>query len=338
LHDRELQSPPDIGLRQWLETLADPKARAASALIAGVLIMVMCMAARFVIYWTFPVRSVEKIPGLEAVIIGPGYEWWVRDTIMDVPRLVAFGLTLWVGHYFWGFDGLGWHARRWRLGLVWGSVGAALILSGSLLGTESNAYPLRILAVLSLSSIIVALHEETLFRGVLFNALRDVGGGQWAIWAPTALFTVYHVQAQPIEGWPSIFASGLLLVVLRWQGVGLVWLVLSHAVGDSIIYFGSHGSARTAWWPPLALVLRLCIPVAYFVWAKRPLGLNAAAATMRLRVAATSERADTIVQLLGIGIAGAGIGFVVFGVMGSVLGAVIAPALAIMILDYVDTD
>ena len=268
MDDSEPHPTRHISLREWLETLADQKARATVALIAGVLSALAYAAARFLIYWAFPVRSAEQILGV-GVLSGSGHEWWVRDTIMDVPRLIAFGFAFWVGRYFWGLDGLGWHARRCKQGLIWGAIAACLICSDGLFRLKPTGYSVSVLAVVSLSSVVVALMEETLFRGLLFNALSDLGGRQWAIWVPTVLFTAYHVQAQPIAGWPFIFAAGLFLAVLRWQGVGLVWLVLSHAVGDSLIAAANYGPSRVTWWPAVARALQLGVPAVYFVWATR---------------------------------------------------------------------
>ena len=244
-------------------TLPERKRRAVLALIAGLLIGLAYVAARFVIYQNFPLRAGQM------TVQGGRFYWSMRDTIMDVPRVIAFSLTLWAGRYFWDLDGLGWHARRWRLGLVMGSIGATLILTGSAFSTTPYAYPSRIFAVLALSSVVVALFEEALFRGLLFNALYDLGGRHTAIYLSAALFTVCHVQAQPIQVWPAIFAMGVLYGVLRWQGVGLVWLVASHALGDALFFLGGDGPSYIPWWPLAALALKLSVPAAYFIWATR---------------------------------------------------------------------
>jgi membrane protease YdiL (CAAX protease family) len=260
----------DKSVGEWLETLPERKSRAVLALTAGLMIGLAYVATRFVIYQNFPLRTGQMTyQGGHLVAVTPGVYWWMRDTIMDVPRVIAFGLTMWAGRYFWDLDDLGWHARRWRLGLVWGSIGAALIIAGSAFSTTPYAYPSRIFAVLALSSVVVALFEEALFRGLLFNALYDLGGRHTAIYLSAALFAVYHVQAQPIEGWPAIFAMGVLYGVLRWQGVGLVWLVASHALGDALFFLGGDGPSYVPWWPVTALALKLSVPAAYFIRATR---------------------------------------------------------------------
>jgi membrane protease YdiL (CAAX protease family) len=237
--------------------------------MVGMFIMLLYAATRFFIYRMFPiVWSVQTSAGV-GVLTEP-YPWWVRDTIMDIPRVVGFGLSLAAGWYFWGIDALGWHARCAARGLIWGAVGAVLIVLEDLFRTEPFAYPTRALVVLALSSVVVALFEETLFRGVFFNALHDLRGARWAVLGSTALFTVFHVQARPVEAWPGIFAGGLLYAVLRSQGVGLVWLALSHAAGDGIVFLFSRGPARVAWWPMAAWLLQLGIPaIYYFSWTRR---------------------------------------------------------------------
>jgi membrane protease YdiL (CAAX protease family) len=256
-------------LPEWLETLPDHKARAGLGLIAGVAIVLAYVAARFVVYQNLPLRDTQAFwQGGRFVRVSPGFYWWMRDTIMDVPRLIAFGAALWTGRYLWGLSALGWHARCWRLGLTWGGIGAALIVAYSLF-RDGALHPGPVLIVLAVSCLIVALYEETLFRGLLFNALYDLGGRDPAIWLSAALFTVYHVQAQPIISWPAIFTMGLLYGVLRWQGVGLMWLIASHALGDALILLCGDEASYVPWWPPIALALRLGIPLGYFIWATR---------------------------------------------------------------------
>ena len=120
----------EISLREWLDTRADKSGRAAVALIAGILVVLFYAATRFIVYWMFPIDSIRTTP--EVVFYEPGqYEWWVRDTIMDVPRLVALCLALWVGRYFWGLKHVGWHARLPVRGLIGGAVVVLLVLQGS---------------------------------------------------------------------------------------------------------------------------------------------------------------------------------------------------------------
>ena len=233
------------------------------------LVAVAYLATRFFVYRMFPTGSVETIPGV-GVLYQPGpYEWWVRDTIMDVPRLLTFALALWTGRYFWGLEQIGWHANRPVLGLIGGSVIVAFVLSDVAFRTRPFDLPLYQLLVLSASSVIVAACEETLFRGVIFNGLNDWRGATVALWGSAALFAIYHVQAQPLDAWPKIFLTGLFAAVLRWQGVGLAWLVGGHAAADALAYLGSEGPSRFVWWPTLALALQIAVIIGYYLWATR---------------------------------------------------------------------
>jgi len=258
-----------ISLREWLDTSATAAARGKAGFVAGMVLVLSYVAMRFLVYVIFPIESIERIPGV-AVVYRPGlYPWWVRDTIMDVPRLLTFGLALWVGRYFWGFQRVGWHANRPGLGVIGGAVVVALVFMEAVFRAGPFGYSFTQLMVLSGSSVIVALCEETLFRGVLFTALSEWLGTTVAMWGSAALFTVYHVQAQPVAGWPTIFLIGLFAAVLRWQGVGLAWLIAGHAAADSVFYLGTQGPARFEWWPPSALLLQASVALGYYRWATR---------------------------------------------------------------------
>ena len=245
------------------------RTRGRAGLAAGILIALGYVVARFFIYRMFPTGSVEKIPGV-GVMYRPGpYEWWVRDTIMDVPRLLMFTLALLAGRYFWGMRQIGWHASRPVLGLIGGAVIVAFVLSGVAFRARPFDLLLHQLLIVSVSSLIVAASEETLFRGVIFRALHDWRGATVAMWGSAALFTVYHVQAQPLHGWPPIFLTGLFAAVLRWQGVGLAWLIGGHAAADALVYLGGQGPVRVTWWPTLALALQLAVVIGYYLSATR---------------------------------------------------------------------
>jgi len=280
----------EMSLRGRLETSLDKNSRAKVALIAGILIVLLYAAMRFITYRMFPVDWIVKtIPGVGALYEPAPYKWWVRDTIMDVPRLIAFGLALWVGRYCWGLKQVGWHAGFPVRGLTGGAVAALLTLTGGVLRAKPYDYSAGVLLILAFSSVIVALCEETLFRGVIFKSLYDISGAAWALWGSSALFAIYHVQAQPLVSWPATLMIGLFLAVLRWQGVGLVWLVLSHAVADGVFYLGSYGTPRYNWWPAVEWSLQIGIPLCYYIWAtgivsfppRRPFGKSRTASLSR---------------------------------------------------------
>jgi membrane protease YdiL (CAAX protease family) len=151
-----------------------------------VLVALAYVAMRFIVSAMFPIGSIETIPGV-GVLYQPGpYKWWVRDTIMDAPRLLTFGVTLWVGWRFWGLERFGWHARRPVLGLVGGSVVGGLVLLDAVFRAQPFGFAARELVILSASSVIVAACEELLFRGVLFKGLYEWLGRHAALLDPGA--------------------------------------------------------------------------------------------------------------------------------------------------------
>ncbi|GMR22479.1 MAG: hypothetical protein BMS9Abin37_0833 [Acidobacteriota bacterium] len=163
---------------------------------------------------------------------------------MNGPRLLALALSLTLGIRTWGADRLGLHTR--------GSKPAAVIfvLYFVLLwfpDSWSRTTPMHLgvsaLIVLTLSSVLVACWEEILYRGVFVNAIGDWKGARAAVWGSSFLFTIMHIQAQPLSGWPSIFLCGVLFALMRVRGVGLPWLILSHAAYDSLVFLGATGES-----------------------------------------------------------------------------------------------
>ncbi len=247
----------------YKQNLCAMKTRGRKGCAVGIGIILLYMAMRFAVYAGFPIES--------------WWHWWARDTLMNIPRLLAFGLSLWTGLHLWGRQLFGWHAERPASGLVLGFCAVVLGMMEHVLRTQPVDNSHFMFVVLCFSSLIVALWEETLFRGVMFTALADWHNTSVALWGSSALFAVYHVQAQPVSGWPSIFLSGFLWAVMRSQGVGLWWLILAHAILDSIIFLGSHGPAKFAWWPPLTLTLQALFVGVYYLWSRRhpqPLGVS----------------------------------------------------------------
>src|SRR5207244_11937682 len=158
---------------------------------------------------------------------------WALIANMYSTRRPTYTIALWTGQYVGGLEPIGWHANRPVLGLIGGGVIVAFVLSDVAFRTRPFDLPLYQLLVLSASSVIVAACEETLFRGVIFNGLNDWRGATVALWGSAALFAIYHVQAQPLDAWPTILLTGLFAAALRWQGVGLAWLVGGQAAADA---------------------------------------------------------------------------------------------------------
>jgi membrane protease YdiL (CAAX protease family) len=219
-------------------------------------ITLLYMAIRFVVYAVYPLEH--------------WWHWWARDTLMDIPRLLAFSLSLWAGVCLWGRRSFGWHAGRPGLGLGLGGLAVALWMMEHVLHVKTFNYPQHMFLVLCLNSLIVALLEETLFRGVILHALYDWHGTAVALWGSSALFAVYHIQAQPVSSWPSIFLVGFLFAVMRCQGVGLWWMILAHAALDSLVFLGSYGPPQFVWWSSMVCALEALFVGAYYLWSRQP--------------------------------------------------------------------
>ncbi len=222
-----------------------------NAAILGFGIFLVYAALRFLIYAYLPAATF--------------FDWFVRDTIMNGPRLLALSLALFLGLRVWGREALGLHAHGGRTAtFVFLTFFLLLWLPDAWSGSRENGLGIPALLVLMASSILVGCWEEILYRGVLLNAIRDWKGTRAAIWGSSILFTIMHVQAQPVSQWPSIFLSGVLFAVMRMQGVGLIWLISVHAAYDALALLGSAGRESIQGLSVLLFLLRGAFVVAYY--------------------------------------------------------------------------
>ena len=129
--------------------------------------------------------------------------------------------------------------RRAAGALVGVAAGLALVgvaLAGAALGGSTPisglARPAAPLIPWASVTIIVAVGEEVVLRGLLFDRLRRAGGTPLALVATTVLFAAMHV---PLYGWhvvPLDLAVGLALGGLRVATRGMVAPAIAHAVAD----------------------------------------------------------------------------------------------------------
>lgn len=228
------------------------QARGRYATFLGLLVFFLFAALRFGVYAAIPAPSFEA--------------WIVRDTVMDMPRLLALALSLRIGLLHWGRIGLGLHLQHAR---------KALALSLLFFGVwyppfwfRATPYDMRLgpLLVLSASSVLVALWEEILYRGVLLNSLRDWLGTRAALWGSSLLFTIMHVQAQPIGAWPSVFLVGVVFALMRIDGIALTWIICFHWALDSFVYLGAHGEPTLSGVDFICLALEALFVVVYLLY------------------------------------------------------------------------
>jgi membrane protease YdiL (CAAX protease family) len=79
---------------------------------------------------------------------------------------------------------------------------------------------------------LIAVAEEVVLRGVLFNAARGWGGDGWALAVTTLLFAAMHVPLYGVGALPLDLAVGLLLGGLRIVSGGVLAPAIAHVLAD----------------------------------------------------------------------------------------------------------
>ncbi|MGA7987919.1 MAG: CPBP family intramembrane glutamic endopeptidase, partial [Candidatus Dormiibacterota bacterium] len=133
--------------------------------------------------------------------------------------------------------GAGWRAGRPRLGAaLLGVAGAAVLVVAWL--TAHPGMPIDLAPVNGAIALwtpvvaIVAIAEEVVLRGVLFDAVRDWGGVGWALVATTVLFALIHLPLYGAGSLPLDLAVGLLLGGLRIVSGGVLAPAAAHVIAD----------------------------------------------------------------------------------------------------------
>ena len=146
-----------------------------------------------------------------------------------VPALLLGGVAL-------GAVAVGRPAERLGLGTsrlptrVLGGLALAVVL---LIPTAARVTAAPFLpAGLALAAIAVSIGEELAFRGALFAALEDAGGGALAVVGTTAAWTAAHALSHPLEFLFPVAAAGLLLGIWRLACRDLVAPIIAHVLAD----------------------------------------------------------------------------------------------------------
>jgi membrane protease YdiL (CAAX protease family) len=146
-----------------------------------------------------------------------------------VPGLVLGGLALSVTAWGWPADRLGLGPGRLGVRLVGGlALGAVLILPAA---ARVGAVPI-LPGGLALAAVAVSVGEEIAFRGALFAALEDLGGGPLAVIGTTAVWTAAHALSHPPAFLVAVAAAGLLLGLWRLACRDLVAPIIGHVIAD----------------------------------------------------------------------------------------------------------
>lgn len=156
---------------------------------------------------------------------------------------IAIGLLFGVGLVVVGVGGArvaglrlagGTPARDAAVGLAGGLalIGLARAAVGSSPGPLAGLGPASAFGPWLVATVVVALAEELILRGVLFTVLDRLGGAGPAVVVTSAVFALMHV---PVYGWHvvpldlgvGIFLGGLRLATGRWVAPGI-----AHVVAD----------------------------------------------------------------------------------------------------------
>jgi len=90
--------------------------------------------------------------------------------------------------------------------------------------------------VFALTSIVVGLREEILYRGVLQNLLEKRMGWIPALIVSNVIFTLYHYGAQPFTplGLTMLFSMGSILGLIYYGTRSLALVVAFHSIYDAL--------------------------------------------------------------------------------------------------------
>lgn len=121
--------------------------------------------------------------------------------------------------------------------------------------------------VFALTSFVVGLREEILYRAVFLNLLQPRIGIVGALLFSTAVFIVYHYGAQPFTAlWLTECTSlSLLLGLIYIRSGSLLTVTVIHSLYDGIWFFGPYLNAPiTEVWKPAFLVSALVLIVVWW--------------------------------------------------------------------------
>ncbi len=133
--------------------------------------------------------------------------------------------------------GAGWRAGRPSLVAICIGVGGGLVLVATWLSSRTGAAvdlaPVNAaIAVWTPVVVLIAIAEEVVLRGVLFNAARAWGGDRWALALTTILFAAMHLPLYGVGALPLDLAVGLLLGGLRIVSGGVLAPAIAHVIAD----------------------------------------------------------------------------------------------------------
>ncbi|MBE7073892.1 MAG: CPBP family intramembrane metalloprotease [Clostridiales bacterium] len=158
----------------------------------GVIGTVLLVAVYFAVWLGY---NKTKDISFQAIRLNPKMQWHSYLILILVAVVVLFGFQYLVQAFDYFLAGVGYPLET---GL------------GSIDPTGAGEYIYCVIAM----ALVPAVLEELIFRGVIFNGLREKFSSPWAILISAGLFALAHQNLQQII-YPLILGSVLAVVVLR---------------------------------------------------------------------------------------------------------------------------
>ncbi len=216
-----------------------------------------------------------SIPALAAALwLGPRVPaaWQLAFRLAGYVYFLAG--VLWISRRRWSLANLGWISSGIGFTLLVGApllAGRVLMLyglgsnlwNGSLPGTQLAADALLAFGV-------VALVQETMFRGLIYRALEDWRGTRAAILGSSAAFALWYAPSG-VSGILGGFLFGLLYAAMRWRARGIVGIILIHGAAE-FISRTTPGSVSAQAMRPGLIALGYCLTMAtpLLIWKLKP--------------------------------------------------------------------
>lgn len=145
--------------------------------------------------------------------------------------------------------------------LLFGGLATALTVPLLFQGWSLNG-GFAVALVFALTSIVVGVREEILYRAVLINLLQPRIGISGAVLCSTALFVVYHYGAMPVT-WLAVIevaSLSLLMALVYVRSGSLLTVIAFHAIYDGAWFFGPALAVPLPdQWRPLFLLSALSL-------------------------------------------------------------------------------
>lgn len=249
-------------------------------------------------------RKLHRLPpGLGALLeVGvmflpsiPAYLWvWpnlgtsASDMVMSGVYLYTIAGALWIGLRRWNLGQLGVNLNGMGLSMACGAAIIAgrlmVIASINWMGPKPTLDLLTVLWQVVFYFGLVGIGEELLFRGLVYRALEDWLGSNWAIWGSSLGFVLWHIFGQgPLIGAAMLF-YGLIFALMRRRGEGILGLIFIHGLMDlanALVLTTSNTAILEQGRPEipypglLLLGLGLLVAVPVYLWRRKQPVLNA---------------------------------------------------------------